>query len=159
MFDFLAGLNPEQRAAATFEAPVPLRILAGAGTGKTTALASRVAWLLASGTPPERVLLLTFTRRAARQLLARTETMLAKVPTPTATALVASRAAPSTRWPTARCAATHPGSACPTGSRCSTPPMQPISFDLVRDQHLGTSTAAPPVAPQGDCCSTCTHER
>ena len=69
MFDFLAGLNAEQRAAATFEGDGPLRILAGAGTGKTTALASRVAWLVASGMPAERILLLTFTRRAAREML------------------------------------------------------------------------------------------
>lgn len=77
MFDTLAGLNTEQRAAAAFAGDGPLRILAGAGTGKTTALASRVAWLVETGTPAERILLLTFTRRAARQMLARSETLLA----------------------------------------------------------------------------------
>ena len=79
MFETLAGLNDEQRAAAGFVGDTPLRILAGAGTGKTTALASRVAWLVETGTPPERILLLTFTRRAARQMLSRSETLLAGV--------------------------------------------------------------------------------
>src|SRR3954464_9065497 len=67
---WLDALNDEQRAAAT-HAGGPLLILAGAGTGKTTTLCSRVAWLVAEGTPAERILLLTFTRRAARELLQR----------------------------------------------------------------------------------------
>ena len=71
MFDWLDSLTEAQRAAVTHEGG-PLRILAGAGTGKTTTLSARVAWLLATGVPPERILLLTFTRRAARQMLART---------------------------------------------------------------------------------------
>src|SRR5262245_45185400 len=75
MFPLLDRLNDEQRAAATFEGD-QLRILAGAGTGKTTALTSRVAWLVASGVPAERVLLLTFTRRAAREMVTRTEHLL-----------------------------------------------------------------------------------
>src|ERR1700683_2757210 len=69
-------LNDAQRAGASHEGG-PLRVLAGAGTGKTTALSARVAWLLATGTPAERILLLTFTRRAARQMLDRTGVMLA----------------------------------------------------------------------------------
>ena len=60
----------EQRAAAT-HAGGPLLILAGAGTGKTTTLCARVAWLVVEGVPPERILLLTFTRRAAREMLQR----------------------------------------------------------------------------------------
>src|SRR5213596_1309263 len=64
------GLNPEQLAAVTHVGG-PLLVLAGAGTGKTTTLSSRVGWLVEQGTPPERVLLLTFTRRAAREMLAR----------------------------------------------------------------------------------------
>jgi DNA helicase-2/ATP-dependent DNA helicase PcrA len=67
---FLDDLNPEQHAAAT-HAGGPLLILAGAGTGKTTALCARVAWLLTQGVPAERILLLTFTRRAARDMVAR----------------------------------------------------------------------------------------
>ena len=71
MFEWLGDLTDAQRRAVTHDGG-PLRILAGAGTGKTTTLSARVAWLLATGTPPERLLLLTFTRRAARQMLART---------------------------------------------------------------------------------------
>jgi ATP-dependent DNA helicase UvrD/PcrA len=63
-------LNPEQRAAATHEGG-PLLIVAGAGTGKTMTLAARVAHLIRTGVPPERILLLTFSRRAAREMLAR----------------------------------------------------------------------------------------
>src|SRR3954465_3080121 len=56
---WLDALNDEQRAAAT-HAGGPLLILAGAGTGKTTTLCSRLAWLVAAGVPSERILLLTF---------------------------------------------------------------------------------------------------
>ena len=75
MFDFLDHLDPEQRTAATSDGAA-LLIVAGAGTGKTTALTGRVAWLLAGGVPAERTLLLTFTRRAASDILARTDAML-----------------------------------------------------------------------------------
>ncbi|HEY5196757.1 MAG TPA: ATP-dependent helicase [Solirubrobacteraceae bacterium] len=67
---WLGDLNPDQLAAATHEGG-PLLILAGAGTGKTTTLCSRVAWLIATGVPAERILLLTFTRRAAREMVQR----------------------------------------------------------------------------------------
>jgi DNA helicase-2/ATP-dependent DNA helicase PcrA len=67
---WLRELNAEQLAAAT-HAGGPLLILAGAGTGKTTTLCARVAWLLAEGVPAERILLLTFTRRAAREMVGR----------------------------------------------------------------------------------------
>ena len=76
MFAWMEQLNEAQRAAVSHQGG-PLRVLAGAGTGKTTALSARVAWLLATGTPAERILLLTFTRRAARQMLDRTGVMLA----------------------------------------------------------------------------------
>src|SRR3954464_4966369 len=72
---WLDALNPEQRAAAT-HAGGPLLILAGAGTGKTTTLCARVAWLVAEGTPSERILLLTFTRRAAREMLQRARALV-----------------------------------------------------------------------------------
>ncbi|HEX4107793.1 MAG TPA: ATP-dependent helicase [Solirubrobacteraceae bacterium] len=72
---FLAALNPEQREAATHR-DGPLLVLAGAGTGKTTTLCARVAWLVAGGTAPEGILLLTFTRRAAREMLQRTRALL-----------------------------------------------------------------------------------
>ncbi len=73
---WLDELNPEQRTAATHPAG-PLLILAGAGTGKTTTLCARVAWLVSQGIAPERILLLTFTRRAAREMLSRTRSLVA----------------------------------------------------------------------------------
>jgi DNA helicase-2/ATP-dependent DNA helicase PcrA len=71
---WLEELNPQQRQAAT-HAGGPLLILAGAGTGKTTTLCSRVAWLLCEGVPAERILLLTFTRRAAREMTERAQVL------------------------------------------------------------------------------------
>ena len=72
---WLEGLNPEQRAAATHPGG-PLLILAGAGTGKTTTLCARVAWLVSEGVAPERIMLLTFTRRAAREMLQRARALV-----------------------------------------------------------------------------------
>jgi len=66
---WLKDLNPEQLRAATASADRPLLILAGAGSGKTTTLSARVAWLIAEGVRPERILLLTFTRRAAAAMI------------------------------------------------------------------------------------------
>jgi DNA helicase-2/ATP-dependent DNA helicase PcrA len=62
-------LNPAQREAV--ESPAPLLILAGAGSGKTHTLAHRVAHLLMKGGDPRRLLLLTFTRRAAQEMTTR----------------------------------------------------------------------------------------
>ena len=73
---WLDDLNTEQLAAAT-HARGPLLILAGAGTGKTTTLCARVAWLVSEGFAPERIMLLTFTRRAAREMLQRTRALVA----------------------------------------------------------------------------------
>ena len=67
-----AGLNAEQRAAVT-HGDGPLLIVAGAGTGKTRTLVHRVASLIERGVRAERILLLTFTRRAAEEMLARVE--------------------------------------------------------------------------------------
>ncbi|MEM8962596.1 MAG: ATP-dependent helicase [Acidobacteriota bacterium] len=66
----LASLNPAQRAAVTAP-PGPHVVLAGAGSGKTRTLIYRVAYVVATGTPPESILLLTFTRRAAQEMLRR----------------------------------------------------------------------------------------
>jgi DNA helicase-2/ATP-dependent DNA helicase PcrA len=74
MFDALERLNPEQRAAVEHLGG-PLLVVAGAGSGKTWTLACRVARLVDRGVPPERVLLLTFTRRAAREMLSRAEAL------------------------------------------------------------------------------------
>jgi DNA helicase-2/ATP-dependent DNA helicase PcrA len=65
-----AGLDEAQLAAAT-HGDGPLIVVAGAGTGKTRTLVSRVAALVDRGVEPERILLLTFTRRAADEMLAR----------------------------------------------------------------------------------------
>ncbi len=82
--DYLESLNPAQRQAATwgkkaqnrsFEAP-PLLVIAGAGTGKTMTLAHRVAHLIIQGVSPERILLLTFTRRAAQEMTRRVEAIV-----------------------------------------------------------------------------------
>ncbi|MDE2295610.1 MAG: ATP-dependent helicase [Gammaproteobacteria bacterium] len=79
-------LNPAQRQAATHGAPGPaggfhagpLLIVAGAGTGKTATLAHRVAHLVTQGVDPARILMLTFTRRAAQEMVRRTEAILAE---------------------------------------------------------------------------------
>jgi len=73
--DFASELNPQQAAAAT-HGDGPLLIIAGAGTGKTRALVYRVAHLIERGVPAERILLLTFTRRAAQEMLSRAEKLV-----------------------------------------------------------------------------------
>ena len=69
------GLNEAQRRAAT-HGEGPLLIVAGAGTGKTRTLVHRVGVLLERGVRPERILLLTFTRRSAQEMLARAERLV-----------------------------------------------------------------------------------
>ena len=74
-------LNSAQREAVTYGEPLaaggvaagPLLIIAGAGTGKTNTLAHRVAHLVLQGVAPERILLLTFTRRAALEMTRRAQ--------------------------------------------------------------------------------------
>jgi DNA helicase-2/ATP-dependent DNA helicase PcrA len=69
--DILDGLNEQQRRAVTHQGG-PLLVLAGAGTGKTRTLVARAAWLRSCrGVQASRILLLTFTRRAAGDMLAR----------------------------------------------------------------------------------------
>src|ERR1700704_6266591 len=65
-------LSAEQRAVALCE-PGPTLVVAGAGSGKTRALTYRVARLIETGTPPDRILLLTFTNKSAREMLSRVE--------------------------------------------------------------------------------------
>jgi len=72
---YLADLNPAQRAAAT-AGDGPVLIIAGAGTGKTKTLAARVAFLIDQGVSPEKILLLTFTRRASAEMLSRAGRLL-----------------------------------------------------------------------------------
>ncbi len=73
--ELLSGLNPQQREAAR-HGDGPLLIVAGAGTGKTATLVHRVAWLIAQGVDSGRILLLTFTRRAAAEMLRRVDAVL-----------------------------------------------------------------------------------
>ena len=66
------SFNTAQRRAVT-HGDGPVLVIAGAGTGKTKTLAGRVAYLVENGVPPQRICLLTFTRRAAAELLRRAE--------------------------------------------------------------------------------------
>ena len=82
--DYLGELNPEQRLAVEYGAASikdcrPLLLIAGAGSGKTNTLAHRVAHLIVLGIDPRRVLLLTFSRRAAVEMQRRVERICRKV--------------------------------------------------------------------------------
>ena len=97
MFDVstaLRELNEEQRLAVT-HGHEPLLVLAGAGTGKTATLAARVAWLQASGLAADRILLLTFTRRAADDMLARVAAASATAASATAASATAASTTPA----------------------------------------------------------------
>ena len=81
---YLENLNPEQRRAvehgAVGPAPsAPLLVIAGAGSGKTNTLAHRVAHLIVNGVDPRRILLMTFSRRAASEMAKRVERIARKV--------------------------------------------------------------------------------
>ena len=76
MPDILANLNPPQLAAVTLP-PQHALILAGAGSGKTRVLTTRIAWLISTGqTGPHSILAVTFTNKAAKEMLARLAAML-----------------------------------------------------------------------------------
>jgi DNA helicase-2/ATP-dependent DNA helicase PcrA len=83
--DPFASLNPEQRAAVEHDigapggASRPLLVIAGAGSGKTNTLAHRVARLIMSGADPQRILLLTFSRRAANEMTHRAGSVLHRI--------------------------------------------------------------------------------
>jgi DNA helicase-2/ATP-dependent DNA helicase PcrA len=80
--DYLASLNPAQRAAVEHGGGTvagPLLVIAGAGSGKTDTLAHRVAHLIVNGADPRRVLLMTFSRRAASEMTRRVERIAARV--------------------------------------------------------------------------------
>ena len=83
--DPFASLNAEQRAAVEHDigaaagAARPLLVIAGAGSGKTSTLAHRVARLILSGADPQRILLLTFSRRAANEMTRRAGAVLQRV--------------------------------------------------------------------------------
>ena len=73
--DPFGDLNPQQRAAV-MHGDAPLLVLAGAGSGKTLTLAARVARLVLDGADPNRLLLLTFSRRAAQAMSQRAGRLL-----------------------------------------------------------------------------------
>jgi DNA helicase-2/ATP-dependent DNA helicase PcrA len=73
--DYATELNEQQYAAVTAP-PGPLLVIAGAGSGKTRTLTYRVAYLLENGVDPRNILLLTFTNKAARQMLDRVANLL-----------------------------------------------------------------------------------
>jgi len=77
---YLARLNVQQRRAVEHEPDGPLLIIAGAGSGKTNTLAHRVAHLIASGADPRRIMLLTFSRRAAAEMERRVQRITAQKP-------------------------------------------------------------------------------
>ena len=73
--DYARELNPHQCAAVTAP-PGPALVIAGAGSGKTRTLTYRVAYLLEQGIPPDRILLLTFTNKAAAEMMRRVNDLL-----------------------------------------------------------------------------------
>ncbi len=75
--DYAGHLNPEQ-LAAVMHANGPALVLAGAGTGKTRVVTYRVARLIETGTPAENIMLLTFTNKAAREMLRRVELLVGR---------------------------------------------------------------------------------
>ncbi len=77
MIDYARELNPEQ-LQVVMEEGGPLLIIAGAGSGKTRTLTYRVARLVEGGVPPERILLATFTNKAARSMLTRVESLIGR---------------------------------------------------------------------------------
>src|SRR5258707_5337751 len=73
--DYTGELNEQQFAAVTAP-PGPSLVIAGAGSGKTRTLTYRVAYLLEQGIPPDRILLLTFTNKAAKEMMRRVADLL-----------------------------------------------------------------------------------
>ncbi len=77
--DYQAELSAEQFAVVA-EGDGPCLVLAGAGSGKTRTVTYRVAWLLEHGVQPDEILLLTFTNKAAKEMMTRLETLLKAFP-------------------------------------------------------------------------------
>ncbi|MFA6588232.1 MAG: ATP-dependent helicase [Patescibacteria group bacterium] len=79
--DYASELNAEQLAVVQ-NGDGPVLVLAGAGSGKTRTIVYRVAWLLEHGISPDRILLVTFTNKAAKEMLTRVQELLGDVPSP-----------------------------------------------------------------------------
>src|SRR3989442_14844314 len=73
--DYAGELNQQQHAAVTAP-PGPALVIAGAGSGKTRTLTYRVAFLIEQGIPADRILLLTFTNKAAKEMMRRVADLL-----------------------------------------------------------------------------------
>ena len=77
-----ATLNEQQRVAVLHRSDEPLLVIAGAGTGKTTTLAHRIAQLVLDGADPRRILLLTFSRRASQEMIRRAQRVMKQADLP-----------------------------------------------------------------------------
>ena len=140
---YLEKLNPGQRRAvehgvgeAHAVPSAPLLVIAGAGTGKTNTLAHRVAHLIVNGTDPYRILLMTFSRRAAGEMNRRVERIVRQVS--------GDRAGASLRRSSARPARSAIASSWAAGSwlRTITPTLSRISANMSRSLELALMTEA-----------------
>ena len=116
--DFAEALNEEQLAVATAPGG-PMLVVAGAGTGKTRALTYRLAWLVRAGVDPGRILLVTFTNRAAREMVHRVELLVEQADAPPLGRHVPPRRQPHPAAATAASWASRPNS---PSSTARTPP-------------------------------------
>ena len=131
--DYLQKLNPDQRAAVEHGVGAdadarPLLVIAGAGSGKTDTLAHRVAHLVMSGADPHRILLLTFSRRAAAEMERRAERILNRATGTNAASGLSCRAClgPERSTPSARaCCANMPSASGSTARSRSTTARTP----------------------------------
>ena len=156
----LDDLNPAQRTAATFGVPdaapllpgPPLLIIAGAGSGKTSTLAHRVAHLVLKGADPGRILLLTFTRRAAEAMVRRAERICAAGAGQRCRVRRAGSPGPARSTPSAPgcCASTPTPSGSIPASPSSTAATPADLLDLVRDE-LGLARTDRRFPKKGTC--------